>query len=702
MRLVDDRFLSGFRRIDIAAMRSLRILQMILQLLLFLRDNADPVNQFSNIRLNRIDHFLKHIEAFDLILNQRIALPISAQIDTFPQHIHMIQMFHPLIIDHAQHDNLLQLAHNRLGIFLFPGGITFLGNLHQRFLKLVAAHSLQIFLFQPAFRCIDCLRILDQPVQRPFFRIQFFTCILVHFRRNNLMHHIHDIIPQMIAHEHLAALRINNLTLLIHNIVIFQHILTHIKIARFHFLLRMFNGPRNEFMLNRFILFHAQLIHDRCNIISSEQAQQIILQRQIKPRRPRITLAPSTAAQLIVDTARLMPLGAKNAQTTELRDAFTQHNIRTAPSHIRGNRHRIQLPGIFNDLGFLLMELCIQHTMRNPSFIQQAAEFLRLSDGSRAYKNRLPGRVNFFYGIGHRLVFSPFRLINDIRIILTDHRFIRRHHDDRQLIDLEELILLRLRRARHAGQFLIHTKIILERDCRQCLRLPLNLHAFFGFNRLMQAIGITAAHHQPAGEFINNDDFPVAHYIIAVALHEGLSPKRCRKAMRHLNVLRRIEVFHPDGLFYLQHRFVAWRHRLLLLIQLIVDILLQRSHCFGHNCIHIRGFCARSGYDQRRSGFIHENTIYLVDDCIVQIPLYHLLRRNNHIVTQIVKTIFIVRTKRYITAIGKFALRKIHIMRNEPHRKSEKMVQMPHPLTIALRQVIIDRDHVNALARQRI
>ena len=48
------------------------------------------------------------------------------------------------------------------------------------------------------------------------------------------------------------------------------------------------------------------------------------------------------------------------------------------------------------------------------------------------------------------------------------------------------------------------------------------LHAFLGFDGLVQSIGPAAAGHQAPGESIDDDDFAVFHHIVDVALVEGV------------------------------------------------------------------------------------------------------------------------------------------------------------------------------------
>ena len=44
---------------------------------------------------------------------------------------------------------------------------------------------------------------------------------------------------------------------------------------------------------------------------------------------------------------------------------FAQFNVRPAPCHIGGYRHRSLLPGLGNNLSFPFMKFCIEHSMAN-------------------------------------------------------------------------------------------------------------------------------------------------------------------------------------------------------------------------------------------------------------------------------------------------------------------------------------------------
>ena len=55
-------------------------------------------------------HGLEHLVGIHLILNNRISLAVSLQADTLTQLVHVIDMAHPLVVDHLQKYHTLQLT----------------------------------------------------------------------------------------------------------------------------------------------------------------------------------------------------------------------------------------------------------------------------------------------------------------------------------------------------------------------------------------------------------------------------------------------------------------------------------------------------------------------------------------------------------------------------------------------------------------
>src|SRR5258708_6105102 len=107
-----------------------------------------------------------------------------------------------------------------------------------------------------------------------------------------------------------------------------------------------------------------------------------------------------------------------------------------------------------------------------------------------------------------------FSGVNHVRRFDADQIAIRRNDRDVQIVNLAELRRFRFRRSGHAGEFLVHTEIILEGNRGERLVFALDFHAFFGFHGLVQTVGPAAAGHLAARKFIDDDDFAVLYDII--------------------------------------------------------------------------------------------------------------------------------------------------------------------------------------------
>src|SRR5262249_53254910 len=73
-------------------------------------------------------------------------------------------------------------------------------------------------------------------------------------------------------------------------------------------------GAGDEAVLDRDTLLHAELLHDVLHAIGAEDAQQVVFQREVEARRPRIALPARAPAKLVVDAAGLVALGPEDVQ----------------------------------------------------------------------------------------------------------------------------------------------------------------------------------------------------------------------------------------------------------------------------------------------------------------------------------------------------------------------------------------------------
>ena len=70
----------------------------------------------------------------------------------------------------------------------------------------------------------------------------------------------------------------------------------------------------------------------------------------------------------------------------------------------------------------------------------------------------------------------------------------------------------------------------------------MDLDVFFGFDGLVEAVGVAAAGHEAAGEFVHDDDFAVLDDVVAVTFKDGLRFERVFGEVDEGEVVRAVDV----------------------------------------------------------------------------------------------------------------------------------------------------------------
>ena len=103
--------------------------------------------------------------------------------------------------------------------------------------------------------------------------------------------------------ENLVALLVNHLALVVGDVVVFEQLLAHVKVACFDLALGALDTARDHARLDGLAFGHLELVHDGAHAVTRKNAHQRIIQTQVKPRRTGVALTTRAAAQLVVDTA---------------------------------------------------------------------------------------------------------------------------------------------------------------------------------------------------------------------------------------------------------------------------------------------------------------------------------------------------------------------------------------------------------------
>ncbi len=115
-------------------------------------------------------------------------------------------------------------------------------------------------------------------------------------------HHAADIIPKVFSHQDPLPLGVDDLSLFVHDIVVFQDIFSDGEVLAFHPLLSIFNGAGQHAGLNGLIFSDSQTAYDGLDPFSAKEAHQFIFQRQVELGGTRVSLTSGTASQLIINT----------------------------------------------------------------------------------------------------------------------------------------------------------------------------------------------------------------------------------------------------------------------------------------------------------------------------------------------------------------------------------------------------------------
>ena len=331
----------------------------------------------------------------------------------------------------------------------------------------------------------------------------------------------------------------------------------------------------------------------------------------------------------------------------------------------------------------------------------------------------------------HGRPLAVLRLEDLVVLVLADHRAVRRDLDDRQLVDLHELVGLGEGGARHARELLVHPEVVLERDRGERLVLLLDPDALLRLHGLVQALRPAPAVEDAAGELVDDLHLAVDDGVVDVPLVERLGLQRLDEVVDERAVLGLVEVVDPEEALGLGDAALRDGDRLVLLLELVVEVgdellLRLRVHALralagdhllgelGEADVVVGGLLRRAGDDQRRARLVDEDVVDLVDDrevvhadrlAVLADPpavLDLLLQRRGHVVAQVVEAELGVRAVRDVGRVGgALLLVGLHVLQ-DADGEAERVVERAHPLRVAAGEVVVDRDDVDALAGERV
>ncbi len=254
----------------------------------------DAEQHFNGILLDAPDHLLEHIEAFPLVFNNRILLPVCPKAYAILELVHGIDMVHPLLVHNPQEHPAFQLPNNLFAELGFLLIIDLMGLLPDFFLQITGCNGFKIYFFQIqiAFGNQDVLSMGDHRRKIPVIGRRLIAAIRIYNPVGHCIDHIQYVVLQVFAVQDLVALAINDLALLVHDIVILKDRLSSLKVYALNPLLGALDSVGQHPGLDRLVLLQAQHIYHPQHPIGAKEAHQVILQRNIEPGFAGIPLTP--------------------------------------------------------------------------------------------------------------------------------------------------------------------------------------------------------------------------------------------------------------------------------------------------------------------------------------------------------------------------------------------------------------------------
>ena len=516
-------------------------------------------------------------------------------------------------------------------------------------------------------------------------------------------------------------------------------------------------------MLDGHVVAHVGRDHhlgDAVHLVAAEQAHEVVLERQVELGLAWIALTAGTAAQLVVDTAGLMALGADDGQAAggkhalalglasllglgvkllellgrhvlhgqalvlqalahQLVGVAAQQDVGTTTGHVGGDGHGAVASGLGNDVGLAFMVLGVEDLVCDAALGKGGGQLLGTLDGDGAHQDRLALGVTSLDIVGDGVVLGLNGAVHQVLVIHALHGLVGRDDFDGQLVDLAELGILGKCRAGHAGELVIQTEVVLQGDGGECLVLLAYEHALFGLDGLVQALRIAAAFHNAAGELVDDLDLAVGDHVLLIAVEHVLGLQRLLQVVDQLAGEIGIDVIDTQAALDLLKTALGGGNGVLGLVHDVVargfNILGGGEHVVRHVLAALKathgtrevlvgtgGLSASARDDQRGAGLIDQDGVNLVDDGVVVTALHALLGTGDHVVAQVIETELGVGAVGDVCLVGRTLELERHVVLEQTDGHAQVLVDAAHPLGVALCQVIVDGNDMHALAGDSI
>ena len=217
----------------------------------------------------------------------------------------------------------------------------------------------------------------------------------------------------------------------------------------------------------------------------------------------------------------------------------------------------------------------------------------------------------------------------------------------------------------------------------------------------MHAVVVATARQDAARVLVDDQDLAAVHDVVAVPEEQLLGADRIVEEADERSVGGLVEVFHAQLVLNLVDARLQDADRLLLLIDLVVLVARQQARDARELDVPAVQVAVRgTRNDERGTGLVDEDRVDLIDDDESMAALDHILGDLRHVVAQVVEAELVVRAIGDVAGVHLAALGRRLAHEDAAARHAQEVVDAAHQIRLVLRQVVVNRHDVHALAGQ--
>ena len=376
-----------------------------------------------------------------------------------------------------------------------------------------------------------------------------------------------------------------------------------------------------------------------------------------------------------------------------------EEDVDAAARHVGGDRDGTELARLRDDVGLPRVLLGVQHLVPDPALRQFAAEQLALLHADRSDEDGLTLRVPLHDVLDDGTELGVLRLEDEVCLVRPAHGPVRGDRHDLQPIGVDELGRLGLGGARHAGELAVHAEVVLQRDGGEGLVLLVDPHALLGLHGLVDALAPAAALEDAPRELVDDLHLTGLDDVVLVPAVELLSLQRDLELVDQVLLDGVVQVVDVEGLLDLLDARLGGHHDALVLLDLVVDVALERAHDGGEAVVRLGGIGETARDDERRACLVDEDRVDLVHDREVVPALHLVLEGAGHVVAQVVEPELVVGAVRDGgRVLAPLLRRRVPLAgQHDPDVETEEPVDPAHPLGMEPGEIVVHGDDVHAL-----